>query len=167
MKFINQAWAENVSFSQSDDLPMACARVAKAREVGPLCRLQAAVFLIRVVAVNPVFLAEIVADVHRTLVDIHVRAGGTEKCRRPIKGPIGCRYELQQTLGGGASCALDLSSFGSGQNGARRRQALMLPQSLVAQEKESFPLDDRTADISSELIALQSRLWSCRRVEEI
>src|SRR6266481_1010013 len=160
MKFIDHERAENVSLAQGKDLPMACARVAKAREVGPLCRLQAQVLLVCVVAMNPVFLAKIVADVHRTLVDIHVCAGGTEKCRRPIKGPVGWRYELQQTLGGGASCALDLGSLSSGQNGARRRQALMLPQSLVAQEKESFPLDDRTADISSELIALQSRLWS-------
>src|ERR1700687_5464181 len=121
MKFINQAWAENVSFSQSDDLPMACARVAKAREVGPLCRLQAAVFLIRVVAVNPVFLAEIVADVHRTLVDIHVRARGTEKCRRPVEGPVGCRYELQQPLGRSASRTLDLGSLARSQNRTRSR----------------------------------------------
>src|SRR5216684_6256195 len=154
MKFIDQEWAKNVSFAQGEDLPMARARVAEAREVGPLGGFEPQVFLIRVMAVNPVWLAEIMANVHRTLIDVHVRAGRTEKCRRPIKGPVGCRYELQQTLGGRASCALDLGSFGGGQNGAGRRQALMLPQSLVTQEEESFPLEDRTADISSELVAL-------------
>src|SRR6267143_64610 len=43
----------------------------------------------------------------------------------------------------------------------------MLPQPLVAQEEKGLSLDDRTADISSELIALQSRLRHRCRVEEV
>ena len=116
---------------------------------------------------NPVFVTEIVADVHRTLIDVHIRARGAEKCRGSIQGPVGGRYELQQALGRRASRALDLRSFGGGQNGAGGRQALMLPQPLVAQEEEGLPLDDWTADITPELIALQSRLRYGCRVEEV
>ena len=107
------------------------------------------------------------ADVYTTLVDIHVRARGTEEGRGPIKRSVARRYELQQALGCRTARGLNLSSLGVGQNIARGRQPLTLPESLVTREEKRLLLENGSANISSELIALQSGLRDRRGVEEI
>src|SRR5216683_8023936 len=68
---------------------------------------------------------------------------------------VGCRYKGQQAGNGRGSnpCSLILARDRAGD-----RQALVLAEPLISEEKENFVLEDRAAKIGAEIIALERGL---------
>src|SRR5690242_10493916 len=123
------------------------------------------VFLKSVITMNPVFFAHVVAEVARPLIELYRSRCRPEKLRST--GVIGYRNQRNQRAHSGIGRGQRLSPLGGGQDSCTQGKSLPLSQPFVGSEEEQFVLDNRTADIPTEVIANELRLLHSDLVEEI
>src|SRR5689334_6928831 len=73
--FVHGVGAEYVSFTQREHLPVPFTSIAKAGDVGTLRWLSAKIALVHVVAMERIFVADVVVNVDRSLVNVDRSSG--------------------------------------------------------------------------------------------
>src|SRR5215475_1623776 len=132
---------------------MAFARITKAGDVCTCGRFLAGIVLLYVVAVDAVFVAEIVTYVDRSLIDVHVGTSRAKESGRRSKRAVGLRNEREKILGNSVGARLNLSALRIAQNRGRSVQSLAVAQPFIAGEEICFAVPDGSAEVSAELIA--------------
>src|SRR6185369_823830 len=112
-------------------------------------------FLHGVISVQPVARAQIEADVRSPLIDVDWRAGRTDepwRSRRVDK--VRTRNQLDQSPD---HRICDRGPLSVAQDHAVEVLSLALAQTLISKEKEQLFLNDRAAQVSPKLVALEWR----------
>ena len=157
-ELIDHLRIEYVRLVQGEDLPAGLPCVTKARNIVALqVRLLPLISLDGIVAVQAVFVAEVVAHIARPLIDVDGCAGRTDESGSALVGIRNQRQQFQ-CRGTGRGVAQRALALGRGRHAGVQRQSLSLPQSLIAEEEKSMVLPDRAAEVGSKVVALEGRL---------
>src|SRR5262249_18525677 len=123
------------------------------------------VVLDRVIPVKCQTAVEVVAEINRTLIDIHRGGcGANEPCARRV---VGYWNEAEQLNTGGIPCRRNLGPLSTSEHDGVQGRALALACALIARKKVSLILHDRTTKRGAELVALERRLRDRCGVEEV
>ena len=165
-RLVHDARAEDTRVVQGADLPVGGPGVPEPGDgVALEVWLAPQILLERVVGVQGVVLRELMADVPRPLVDVHVRDTRADEARG--SGGVGAvrgRDQGEQVADDGIG---HRRALGVAQYPAVEVQPLALARSLVGREEECLVLDDGPAQVGAELVALERRLGLTLEVEEV
>ena len=124
--------------------------------------LTAKIILIDVITVERVLVTERVVDVRRTLINIHRSRGRSNKAIRDDSASndgVRVWYQAKNGISNGIPTSYYCGALCLGENIRAGRQTLTMAQALIAQEEIGFSLLDGSAEIRTELVALEWRDW--------
>ena len=155
---VHQGRRENVSLAEGENLAVALSGVPESRNVGALRRLLAKIVLIGVIAMDAIRIADVVADISGTLINVDRSRSRAEESWRRTDHAVGGRNEGEEALRSSAAGSLNLGTLRVRENLVGSAEPLAVTEAFITQEKIGLTAFDRSAEIATKLIALQKRL---------